>query len=193
MIVYVVSHPEVQVDPAVPVPQWYLSAAVRERLQRLLEMPWARSATVVASSAERKALQTAQAVAEASGCAVHVDEDRGENDRSATGLVPPHEFEELADAFFAEPECSVCGWETAADAQQRIIGAVDRVLAHARLVQGVPEDGGVVIATHGGVGTLLQCALRGVAISRRFDQPGQGGWYSFDSATRQVSHDWRRL
>lgn len=193
MIVHVVSHPEVLIDPGVPVPQWGLSPAGYERLRRLPAMPWARSASFVASSAERKAVQTAQAVAEVSGCTVHVEEDLGENDRSATGFVPPERFEELADAFFAEPERSVQGWETAVDAQRRIVGAVERVLERARLVATAPEDGGVVIATHGGVGTLLQCALRGVAIERRFDQPGQGSWYSFDSVTRHVAHGWRRL
>ncbi|MCE0540457.1 phosphoglycerate mutase family protein [Kineosporia rhizophila] len=193
MIVYVVSHPEVRVDPLVPVPQWQLSAAGQERVQRLVAMPWARSAGFVASSAERKALQTAQAMAEASGCRVHVDAELGENDRSATGFVPPQEFEALADAFFAEPERSVLGWETALDAQQRIVRAVDRVLELARPAVGTRDGGSVVLATHGGVGTLLQCALRGVAISRRFDQPGQGSWYSFDSVTRQVAQGWQRL
>ena len=193
MIVYVVSHPEVQVDPLVPVSQWSLSPAGHERLGRLLAMPWVRSATLVASSAERKALQTAQAVAEISRGGVHVDEELGENDRSATGFVPPQEFEALADVFFAEPERSVRGWETAADAQRRMVRAVDRVLDHAQQVAGVPGNGSVVIATHGGVGTLLQCALRSVAISRSFDQPGQGSWYSFDSTTRHVAHGWLRL
>ncbi|WP_370718286.1 histidine phosphatase family protein [Kineococcus mangrovi] len=192
MIVYVVSHPEVLVDPAVPVPQWGLSPAGYERLQRLLVMPWVRSASFVASSAERKAVQTAQAVAQISQCAVHVEEELGENDRSATGFVPPQQFEALADAFFAEPERSVRGWEMAADAQRRIVAAVDRVLGGARLA-GVPEDSQVVIATHGGVGTLLQCSLRRTAIARSFDQPGQGSWYSFDSSTHHVHHGWRRL
>ncbi|NIZ91379.1 histidine phosphatase family protein [Kineococcus rubinsiae] len=193
MQVHVVSHPEVEVDPAVPVPQWGLSEAGLARLERLLDLPWVRSASFVASSAERKALQTAQAVAGVSGRAVHVDDELGENDRSATGFVPPSRFEALADAFFAEPERSVRGWETAAVAQQRVVRAVDRVLARAAAVPGAPGDGGIVIATHGGVGTLLLCALRGVAIDRRLDQPGQGSWYCFDSETRHVPHGWRRF
>lgn len=192
MIVHVVSHPEVLVDPAVAVPQWGLSPAGRRRLRRLLEMPWVRAASFVASSAERKAQETARAVAEVAGCVVHVEEGLGENDRSATGFVPPQEFELLADAFFAEPGRSVRGWETALDAQRRVVGAVDRVLEHARGA-GVPQDGGVLITTHGGVGTLLLCSLRGTAIDRSLDQPGQGSWYGFDSSTRHVHHGWRRL
>ncbi|NYD24716.1 histidine phosphatase family protein [Kineococcus aurantiacus] len=120
MIVHVVSHPEVLADPTVPVPQWGPAPAGYEQLQRSLVVPWVRSASFVASRAEREALQTAQAVAEVSRCAVHVEEELGENDRSATGFVPPQQFEALVDAFFAEPEDSVCGGETAADAQRRI-------------------------------------------------------------------------
>ncbi|MEW1960751.1 histidine phosphatase family protein [Kineococcus sp. NPDC059986] len=191
MFLHVVTHPEVAVDPARPVPQWSLSAAGRERLHRLVVLPWVRTAGFVASSAERKALQTAQAVAAAAGRDVHVEEELGENDRSATGFVPPERFEVLADAFFADPEVSVEGWETAAAAQARIVGAVDRVLDLA--ARTVPPSGSVVIATHGGVGTLLQCALRGVPVSRSLDQPGQGSWFTVDTADRRVLHGWRRL
>jgi broad specificity phosphatase PhoE len=191
VFLHVVTHPEVAVDPARPVPQWSLSAAGRERLHRLVVLPWVRTAGFVASSAERKALQTAQAVAAAAGRDVHVEEELGENDRSATGFVPPERFEVLADAFFADPEVSVEGWETAAAAQARIVGAVDRVLDLA--ARTVPPSGSVVIATHGGVGTLLQCALRGVPVSRSLDQPGQGSWFTVDTADRRVLHGWRRL
>lgn len=134
-----------------------------------------------------------QAVAAASGCPVHVDEELGENDRSSTGFVPPEEFEALADAFFVEPGRSVRGWETAAAAQQRIVHAVDRVLGGARQLPGSREDDVVVVATHGGVGTLLLCALRGIPVDRRHDQPGQGSWYRFDTVTGRVAEGWRRI
>ena len=95
-------------------------------------------------------------------------------------------FEATADRFFAEPDRSIDGWETAAAAQARIVAAVDRVLAES-------PPGDVAIVTHGGVGTLLQCALRGVPISRALDQPGQGHWFAFERASRRVLHGWRRF
>lgn len=52
-----------------------------------------------------------------------------ENDRSATGFLPPSEFESVADEFFAKPEVRVRGWEPAIDAQARIRSEVDAVLA----------------------------------------------------------------
>ena len=185
MEVFVVSHPEVLVRPDVPVPQWGLSPAGRDRLDHLLGQPWAGRLTRVVSSAERKALETAQALAGPLALPVGVDEELGENDRSATGYLPAAEFEALADAFFARPSESVRGWEPAEAAQRRVVAAVSRAVVGAR--------GDIAVVTHGGVGTLLLCDLLGVPIDRRMDQPGQGSWYRFDPVTRRVPHGWRRL
>ena len=185
MRVYVVSHPEVAVDPAVPVPSWGLSAAGRARLVHLLAQPWAATLSRVVSSTETKAVQTAEALAAPLGLPVVLDERLGENDRSSTGFLPPARFEALADEFFARPDSSVSGWETARDAQRRISAAVARAVAGA--------VGDLAVVSHGGVGTLLLCDLLGVPIDRRHDQPGQGSWYVFDPVTRRVPHGWRRL
>ena len=77
-----------------------------------------------------------------------VIEGLGENDRSATGYRPRHEFEEVADALFAHPDESVRGWEGAVDAQSRIVDLVKRAIAAA------PSAGNVAIVSRGGVGTL---------------------------------------
>ena len=106
----------------------------------------------------------------------------GENDRSATGFLEPDVFKATADRFFAEPQRSIEGWEPAAAAQARIVAA---------LAASPPGD--VAIVAHGGVGTLLQCALRGVPITRALDQAGQGHWFAFERATRRVPHGWRSL
>lgn len=185
MEVFVVTHPEVAVDPSVPVPDWGLSDAGRVRLTRLLAQPWVAGLSRVGSSTERKAVQTAEALAVACGLPVRSDPALGENDRSATGYLPPAEFEAVADAFFARPDESVRGWEPAHAAQRRVVAAVDRAWAGAA--------GDVAVVTHGGVGTLLLCSLVGVLVDRRHDQPGQGSWYRFDPATRTVVHGWQRL
>ena len=185
MQVHVVTHPEVRVDPAVPVPEWGLSDAGRDRLQHLLALPWVPGLARIVSSAERKARETAAALAAATGQPVGVDPELGENDRSATGFVPPAEFEALADAFFARPAESVRGWERAVDAQQRIVAAVGRAVAGA--------DGDVAVVCHGGVGTLLLCSVLGVPIDRRWDQPGQGSVFSYDPVTGRGAGPWVRL
>jgi len=95
----------------------------------------------------------------------------------------PELFEPAVQAFFGEPLLSHRGWETAAAAQQRIADALETVLARS-------PDGDVAIVSHGGVGTLLLCRLKGTAIRRAEDQPGQGHWFAFDRDTRAVEHGW---
>jgi len=59
----------------------------------------------------------------------------GENDRSATGYLEPQEFETTANAFFAYPERSIRGWETAQAAQTRIVEAVHDLYRRSRWVK----------------------------------------------------------
>jgi len=51
----------------------------------------------------------------------------------------------------------------------------------------------VIVVSHGAVGTLLKCHLRGRQITRTEDQPAQGHVYAVDLVTRDVLHDWRPL
>lgn len=103
----------------------------------------------------------------------------------ATAFLDTDVFEASANDFLAEPRRSIDGWETAVAARARIVAAVDHVLAES-------PPGDVTIVAHGGVGTLLQCALRGVPISRALDQPSQGDWSAFERANRRMLHGWRR-
>ncbi len=152
-VLHFVTHPNVTIDPFVPVPAWTLSAEGTGRLRLALERPWMSQLGSVFSSAERKAKDTARLVAHHFGLSSVVVEGLGENDRSATGYLPRAEFEATADLFFAHPGESVLGWERAVDAQRRIVAAVERVMAEA------PGHGDVAVVSHGGVGALLLCHL----------------------------------
>lgn len=168
-LLWFVTHPEVVIDPAVPVPEWSLSERGAARMRRFCARPGTAAIGAVYSSAERKARDAARILAEARSLPVTVLPELGENDRSSTGYLQPPEFEAMADRFFAEPATSVRGWERAADAQARILRAVRAVAASA------PPAGDVAVLSHGAVGALLLCHLLGVAIDRRYDQPGRGG------------------
>lgn len=109
-----------------------------------------------------------------------------ENDRSATGYLDQSAFEAAADAFFAEPEVSFKGWERAVEAQARVLAEVRAVLA-------CPRAEAVVFVGHGGVGTLLYCALAGLPIARRHDQTGGGSYFAFDSVALRPHHGWRAI
>lgn len=181
------SHPQVAIDPAVPVPDWGLSPLGRARSQAFAAAPVLKATRRIVASSERKAVETAECIAALLGIAVEIRPAMHENDRSATGYLPPPEFEAMADAFFASPLLSVRGWERAIDAQARIVGEVEAVLAG-------PVEGDILLVGHGGVGTLLLCHLGAEPISRKRDQPGGGGnLFAFDVATRIVHHPWRAM
>jgi len=184
--VYFITHPDVRVDPSVPVPDWSLSVRGRERMQSALGLPWVADLGAIHSSTERKAVEGAEILAGHLGLDFARHADLGENDRTSTGFLPPSEFEAVADLFFAHPLESVRGWETAAAAQERICAAVDRILTQTKA--GCP----VAIVSHGAVGALLLCRLLGEPIDRKRDQPptGGGNFYVFDAATRAVQSGW---
>lgn len=184
-----ITHPEVVIDPSVPVPDWPLSPEGARRMRLASAQPWMSGLGAVFSSAERKAIEAARLVADRFSLLPIVVAELGENDRSAGGYLPKAEFEATADLFFAHPETSVRGWERAVDAQRRIVAAVERVIAEA------PGRGDVAVISHGGVGALLLCHLKGVPISRTEDQPGAGGGcvYSFELSTRALLSGWRLI
>lgn len=164
-----VTHPEVVIDPAVPVPDWPLNAIGRARMDAFAARLPGRGVTAVYASAERKARDGAEIVARRLGLVPRIDEALGENDRSATGYIAPPEFWEVVAAFFARPHESVRGWERAADAQARIVGAVGRI------ARGDESAGDIVIVSHGGVGCLLTAHLQQVEIGRESRPPHPGG------------------
>jgi broad specificity phosphatase PhoE len=183
------THPQVLIDPGVEITRWSLSDVGLARARALAADPGQLSGTRrVISSGETKAIETARPLAAALGVDLELRPRMHENDRSATGFLPPPEFEAVADAFFANPSQSVRGWETAEAAQRRIVEEVDACLTGHR-------EGDVLFVGHGGVGTLLFCALSGMAIDRRFDQgPGGGGcWFQFDIDQRRASRGWQPM
>ena len=188
-IIHFITHPDVLIDPAVPVPDWPLSPKGRARMEAALAADWVPAIRAIHCSTERKAIDGAEILGAHLGLPFATHHDLGENDRSATGFLPREEFEATADLFFAHPTQSIRGWERAVDAQARIVGAVERILA-------APIPGDIAVVAHGGVGALLLCHLLDEPISRTRDQPpsAAGGWrYAFDAGTRRVVRGWERI
>jgi len=183
-IAYYITHPQVRIDANIPVPDWGLSDIGRARAVAMLDHPWVGSTRRIVSSAERKAIETAEILAAHLHLDVEVRERMHENDRSATGFLPPPEFEAVADQFFARPHESIRGWERAIDAQTRIVSEVEAVLS-------AGAAGDIAFVGHGGAGTLLLLALAGREISRVADQPAGGGnYFAWDMSARRVVHEW---
>ena len=197
---YLISHPNVVISRDVPVPRWPLSERGRARMRAGLQQPWVKDVMAIYSSTEQKAMDGAAILGEHLSLPFTAIHELGENDRSATGFLPGEEFERVADEFFANPQTSVRGWERAVDAQARMVKAVEQVagLEQARAKPGGlagEEAGAVAIVSHGAVGTLLYCHLTGQAISRRWDQPPNGGgnWFRFTLTPREAFDGWQPL
>jgi broad specificity phosphatase PhoE len=166
-VLHFITHPEVMIDPLVPVPRWGLTPLGIARMRACAGLPEMAAVASVWASTEAKAIEGAGILAGRLGLPVQVHPGLGENDRGATGYLPEAEFQRTADAFFANPEQSIRGWERAVDAQARIVAAINAVLAAA-------PPGPVAVVAHGGVGALLRAHLAGAPVSRAWDQPGAG-------------------
>lgn len=184
-----ITHAEVVIDPAIPVPLWPLSATGHDRHHAFNRHGPIAAITAIYCSEERKAMGAASILDEATRVRPVPVHDLHENDRSATGYLPKAAFEAVANQFFAEPHVSVRGWERAVDAQSRIARCV------LGLVAADTTRGDIAIVAHGGVGALLLCHLLRAPITRLLDQPGGGGgnWFAFDAHTHAVIHGWRDI
>jgi broad specificity phosphatase PhoE len=169
-VIWYLSHPEVVIDPGVPVRDWGLSDKGRARVAALAARGWPQGTVRILTSPECKARETATILATALAATVEIIEGSGEVDRSATGYLPPDRHEALADALFAWPDQSAAGWETARAAQARIVAALMPYMTFG--------SSDLVIVGHGGVGTLLWCHIAGRPISRIEDQHGQGHFWT---------------
>jgi broad specificity phosphatase PhoE len=189
--VFFITHPNVAIDPGVPIPDWPLSERGRKRMHAMTGCLWAQGVRRIFASSERKARDAAEILADGLGVGGYsVIANLGENDRSATGFLGKDEFETTVDAFFAHPLRSIRGWEPATDVQTRIVGAVEEAVSQ------TPELVDIAIVGHGGTGTLLYCHLAGLAIDRRYDQPATNGgnWFAFDRASRKLLRDgWQSI
>ncbi|KIC42154.1 phosphoglycerate mutase [Ruegeria sp. ANG-R] len=182
----VITHPEVAIDLEVPVTDWTLDETGRRRAAAFAADGAFAGVTKLWTSTERKARDTGEILAASRNLPVQQHVALGENDRSATGFLPREEFEAAADAFFALPNTSFRGWETAVEAQRRIHEATTCIINK-------HEGNDLALVTHGAVGTLLWCALSGQPIDRKYDQPSQGHYWQADLLTLKPLTGWRSI
>lgn len=186
-----VTHPQVHIDRDVAVPEWGLSDIGRRRAEAFAGRDLLPRHAVFISSRERKARELAAILGQRHGNRIEARHEFGENDRSSTGFLDPSAFEKQVDLLFGYPDQSANGWETAIDAQSRIVGAVRAALAQF-------GERPLVFVGHGCVGTLLKCHVGGRAIARQEDQreaadPGGGNIFGFDLAAHSLLCDWTAM
>jgi len=188
LVIDFITHADVLIDPDVPVPDWPLNERGRVRHQEHADAARSNPAAALWSSDEQKARDAAAILGAAWSLTPQIDPLLHENDRSATGYMPPEAFAEAVQAFFGKPDESYRGWETARAAQGRIVAAVDRIGEQS-------AAGPVAIVAHGGVGTLLLCHIMTRPISPDMDQPGGSGGnvFRFRWPDWTLIHGWRDI
>ena len=189
-LVYFITHPNVVVDPAVPITQWSLSDRGIERMRLSLNQPWIRTINAVFSSNERKAVDAAKILSTHCGIAPLTNQWLGEIDRSSTGYMPFDELMTTVEEFYRHPAASVRGWESAQSVQKRVVDSVDHIIASQH-----GKNGNIAIVSHGCAMALALCHLKGREISMMEEQPGTSGgcYYCYCTQSRSITHSWKLL
>ena len=124
-----VKHAQPDIDPLTDARNWHLSAAGQSSCVPLAARLATYHPTVVISSDEPKAVETAQIVAARLNIPTRVASGLHEHDRQGMGLLPRTQFEAAIKLFFTKPDELVYGNETATQARTRFSAAVVQVLA----------------------------------------------------------------
>ena len=146
-----IRHAAAQIEPDLPAAEWRLSANGRALTRQLAPqlIPWRLNRII--TSVEPKAVETGQILAEELGLPRQTAVNLHEHDRQGTPYFARHEdFVAAVTRFFTHPDELVLGRETAVQARDRFVTAVNRLLtAH-------PQENLAIVA-HGTVITLYIC------------------------------------
>ena len=150
-----VKHSMPEIDPAKPASAWKLGEVGRRRAESLAAKLMEFNPSVIWSSKESKAVETAEAVARELGVQVEIADGLEEHHRDNVPFMSSKdEFEEAVERFFLHPDELVLGMETANQARDRFAAAIDKV------IEAGQSDS--IVVTHGTVITLYVASVAGV-------------------------------
>jgi broad specificity phosphatase PhoE len=143
-----IKHAAPLVIPGTPSEKWKLSDKGRESCPALAEAIRGFTPTVIVSSEEPKASETAELIGKALSVPVETAADLHEHDRSNVPHLRSGEFISMVEFFFRKPAERTLGRESADEAFERFDAAVESVLQK-------HPDGNLAIVSHGTVIALL--------------------------------------
>ena len=162
-----VRHSKPEVDPTQPAQEWRLGETGRRRAKLLAGRLDSFAPTVIWSSKETKAIETAGVIAGAFQVPVRVTHGLEEHHRRGTPYFSTQlQFEGAIKRFFAKPDQLVLGAETADQALKRFTGAINQAIA-----LGGPHT---IVVTHGTVMALYvasKCGVSPMAFWKRLGLP----------------------
>jgi len=143
-----VRHSLPEIVPNVTYDKWQLSREGRRRCKLLAKSLADYQPMSISTSTERKAVETAEIIANHLGLSFEQAPNLHENDRTDLGMLNSAEIDNLFKSFFSRTDEYIMGRETADQARSRFISAVEEVVSR-------KPDGNVAIVAHGTVITLF--------------------------------------
>lgn len=165
--IILVKHARPQVVEDVPSTRWRLSDEGRRKAELLAGRLAAYDVLRIFTSDELKAVETGEILARILDRPAAVAAGLHEHDRANVPLMQPREFISHMAHFFKHPDEPVLGNETANEAADRILDAVDDLVA-------ANPEGNLAVVTHGTVLSLLICEYADhdpFKLWRRLEQP----------------------
>jgi broad specificity phosphatase PhoE len=174
-----VKHSLPEIVESISAREWTLSEEGKSRAHHLTGRLKPYQPEVIISSAEPKAIQTAEIIAHTLGLPSRVVENIHEHDRSQTPFLPPEEFERKVQAFFDQPDRLVFGNETANQSHQRFREAMQALLKNDR-------DQTLIVVSHGTVISLFVSRLTGMPSFSLWKELGQLSYVVLDAESKAL-------
>jgi broad specificity phosphatase PhoE len=181
---YYITHPEVKIDPQIAIEDWNLSQIGRTKAINISKEPFWKDIDLIITSPEMKAQTTAKIISEKTKVPVIKKDCLAEFDRSSTGFLKYEKYMEYMNKFYTTPDQSIDGWETALDAQTRIINCIDEFIKDEKY-------NNIAVIGHGATATLYKCFIKQIAPSFDEDPKAQGKYFVVDLDSNTLVSDWK--
>ncbi|HEX3050576.1 MAG TPA: histidine phosphatase family protein [Aggregatilineaceae bacterium] len=149
---YLIRHPKTQPDSALPASQWRLSDDGQKQVRDLVAAAFWDGVAAVYTSQEHKTTVVGEAVLAAHGVTHIAVQELGEAKRDQ--WVSGDQFYAAQASFFSRPDVApIPSWESAAEARERFVQAMDSLLSRH------PRNQSLAVVSHATVLTLYVAHL----------------------------------
>lgn len=180
---YFIAHAEVVPDPGISIAMWNYTDYGMSRWEKILKKLWIKDIEKIYTSPESRALSAAEGLTKSLGYSLHTREDLGPIKKPDIGKVTPEEYAAALAQFYQFPDKSLAGWETASDAQKRIVTATSSILQESQTVAYI------AVISHEDLGNLLLSHVKQVEI-QQFDTWSVGVAFQYENG---ACVNWEKL